>query len=509
MIRKLIIVLLFVPFASVYGQETDFDSMKAQMTDQSLPLVNITITDPTDVLNADDYIEGSIEIVDKQKRTDPDNESVSYLADFRIRGGSITGLDKKSLAVKLFEYSKKGKKKDKDVAVFGIRVENSWILDAMGYDKMRMRNRVCFDLWNEMSSIPYDTSKDGNPNENNPEKRNGTKGVFVEVFINGSYNGLYCMSDKIDRKLLNLTKYDDNDTEDDLEDDAVYGLLYQGHECEGDAGHLLSYDSNAWELEYPDDYSTNPNTWEPLKALIGFCSGNTSDEDFQAGYQSYFYPSNLIDYMIMTMAMNVIDNLYKNTFLSVPDITQGNCYLLTPWDMDGSLGRLEKGELNTMLCNVTRYNDRAPYDRLYGKNMDGFVDEVKKKWLELQTSTFSIKHVHDVLDAYATMFVSSGAWQREYNKWGSSSTVPLAENLSEELNYVKGWYESNFENLCNSWGWRGDVNGDNKVDMNDVNLLCDIILEKTTEEYTFYKADVNQDSFINAADIVEVIRLMK
>ena len=205
--------------------------------------------------------------------------------------------------------------------------------------------------------------------------------------------------------------------------------------------------------------------------------------------------------------MNVIDNLYKNTFLSVPDITQGNCYLLTPWDMDGSLGRLEKGELNNMLCNVTRYNDRAPYDRLYGKNMDGFVDEVKKKWLELQTSTFSIKHVHDVLDAYATMFVSSGAWQREYNKWGSSSTVPLAENLSEELNYVKGWYESNFENLCNSWGWRGDVNGDNKVDMNDVNLLCDIILDKTTE-YTFYKADVNQDGFINAADIVETINLM-
>ena len=207
--------------------------------------------------------------------------------------------------------------------------------------------------------------------------------------------------------------------------------------------------------------------------------------------------------------MNVIDNLYKNTFLSVPDITQGNCYLLTPWDMDGSLGRLEKGEINNILCNVTRYNDRAPYDRLYGKNMDGFVDEVKKKWLALQTTTFSIEHVHSVLDAYATMFVSSGAWEREYNKWNGINSIILSENLSEELNYVKGWYESNFENLCNSWGWRGDVNGDNKVDMNDVNLLCDIILEKTTEEYTFYKADVNQDSFINAADIVEVIRLMK
>ena len=504
MYRKLIIVLLFTPFVSIYGQGT-FASMKAQMTDESLPLVNLTYDESK--LNSNSYIEGEIEIVDKQMRTEEGKESVTYKADFKIRGGSITGLDKKSLAVKLFEYSKKGKKKDKDVAVFGIRVENSWILDAMGYDKMRMRNRVCFDLWNEMSSIPYDTSKDGNPNENNPEKRNGTKGVFVEVFINGSYNGLYCMSDKIDRKLLNLTKYDDNDTEDDLEDDAVHGLLYQGHECEGDAGHLLSYDNSAWELEYPDDYSANPNTWEPLKALIGFCSGNTSDEDFQVGYQSYFYPSNLIDYMIMTMAMNVIDNLYKNTFLSVPDIAMGHCYMLTPWDMDGSLGRLEKGELNNMLCNVTRYNDRAPYDRLYGKNMDGFVDEVKKKWLALQATTFSIEHVHSVLDAYATMFVSSGAWEREYNKWNGSNSIILSENLSEELNYVKGWYESHFKHLCNSWGWRGDVNGDHVVDINDVNLLCDIIMEKTTE-FEFMYADVNLDGSVNAADIVEAIRLM-
>ena len=307
MVKKFVLALLFLPFVSIYGQGT-FASMKAQMTDESLPLVNLTYDESK--LNSNSYIEGEIEIVDKQMRTEEGKESVTYKADFKIRGGSSADLDKKSLAVKLFEYSKKGKKKDKDVAVFGIRVENSWILDAMGYDKMRMRNRVCFDLWNEMSSIPYDTSKDGNPNENNPEKRNGTKGVFVEVFINGSYNGLYCMSDKIDRKLLNLTKYDDNDTEDDLEDDAVHGLLYQGHECEGDAGHLLSYDNtadtskkewNTWELEYPDNYPS-VKAWKPLKDLIdNLCSKNVSDDVFQQNYNDYFYTSNLVDYMVMTL----------------------------------------------------------------------------------------------------------------------------------------------------------------------------------------------------------------
>ena len=494
MIRSKILALLFLPCASVYAQQTDFDVLKEQMTDASMPLVNLTFDE--NELSQDNYINGEIEIVDKKKRTDPENEYVTSSAQFRIRGGSIANLDKKSFAVKLIDDGGE----DKDVAVFGIREENSWILDAMGYDMMRMRNRVCFDLWNEMSGTPYVTDYDN---------RNGTKGEFVEVFINGSYNGLYCMTDKIDRKLLDLKKYKKKGSE-------YHGLIYQGKEKKSSGSHLDQYDDteptnsktwNDWELEYPDDYPS-AKAWQPLKDLIdNLCSKDVSDDVFQQNYNDYFYTSNLVDYMVMTMALNVVDNLYKNTFLSVPEIVDGHRYLLTPWDMDGSLGRLQKGVLNDVFSVVTRYNEIPPYDRLYKDNMDGFVDEVKKKWLELQTTTFSIKHVHDVLDAYGTMFVSSGAWQREYNKWGGSVDVPLAENLSDELNYVKGWYERNFANLCNSWGWRGDVNGDNKVDMNDVNLLCDIILEKTTE-YTFYKADVNFDGVINAADIVETINLM-
>lgn len=486
MIRKLIVVLSFLPLVSIYGQGT-FASMKAQMTDQSLPLVNLTFNESN--LNSEDYIEGKIEIVDKQMRTEEGKESVTYKADLKIRGGSITSLDKKSFAVKLFKLNKNNEKKDVDAAIFGIREENSWILDAMGYDKMRMRNRVCFDLWNEMSKTPYDTDYDN---------RNGTEGQFVEVFVNGTYHGLYCMTDKIDRKLLGVEKYE-------KKTNTVHGLIYQGHEHEGHFSHLLSYDNSEWELEYPDDYSTDPNTWEPLKALIGFCSANTNDEDFLGNYTSYFYTSNLADYMVMTMALNVVDNLYKNTFLSIPDIALGHRYLLTPWDMDGSLGRTNKGVVNDV-CDVTRYNATAPYNRLYGQNMDNFADAVKKKWLELQTTTFSIEHVHSVLDAYVTKFVSTGAWGREYAKWGNAE-VSLTADLSEELAYVKEWYVNNFNKLCESWGRRGDVNGDQVVDINDVNLLCDIILEKTTD-YDFNIADVNLDGSINAADIVETINLI-
>lgn len=499
MFRKLIIILFFAPFTYIYGQRTDFSSMKAQMTDQSLPLVNLTYD--ADKLNKYNFIEGTIEIVDKQMRTESGKESVTYSADFRIRGASAAGLKKKSLAIKLFKI-KDGEKEDLDISIFGIRKENSWILDAMGFDRIRMRIRTCFDLWNEMSSTPYDT-KYGN--------RNGTKGEFVEVFVNGIYNGLYCMSDKIDRKLLDVTKY--NKKVDESE--AVHGLIYKGVKWESGI-RLLNYDSSAspnsttwcgWELEYPDDYPSY-YTWQPLKELIKFCASSTSDNDFRANYNDYFYTSNLVDYMVMTMALNVNDNLYKNTFLSVQDINNRHRYMISPWDMDDSFGGKYNGDRRDELSDVTRYNSTAPYNRLYRKNIDGFADQVKKRWLALQNTVFSIEHVHSALDAYAAKFVSSGAWQREYKKWNGANSIPLTEDLSSELSYVKDWYVRNFTNLCNKWGWRGDVNGDNKVDMNDVNLLSDIIMEKTTD-YEFYKADVNGDTFINATDIVEVISSIK
>ena len=167
--KKGLISLIFLSVTTLlYGQKTDFANLKSKMTSKSLPLVNLTYDETK--LNTDNFIEGKIEIVDLLKRTEG-KKNVSYRAKFRIRGASAGGLNKKSFAVKLIDENSK----DLDASIFGIRPENSWILDGMGFDRIRMRNRVCFDLWNEMSRTPYSTKYDN---------RNGTKGVFVEVFVN-------------------------------------------------------------------------------------------------------------------------------------------------------------------------------------------------------------------------------------------------------------------------------------------------------------------------------------
>ena len=56
-------------------------------------------------------------------------------------------------------------------------------------------------------------------------------------------------------------------------------------------------------------------------------------------------------------------------------------------------------------------------------------------------------------------------------------------------------------------GLKGDVNGDNKVDVADVNIIIDIILEKVSKD-EYPAADVNGDGKVDVADVNSVIDII-
>ena len=127
------------------------------------------------------------------------------------------------------------------------------------------------------------------------------------------------------------------------------------------------------------------------------------------------------------------------------DITKGHQYLLTPWDMDQSLGGLYNGDYNETLATINRYNNIAPYNRLVVQDIDSFRDLEADKWMSYYTTLFSCESFYQRLDKYAGQFVASGAWEREYEKW-NGNPVPLKESIADELEYVKEWYRENYEN---------------------------------------------------------------
>ena len=429
--KKTILLFIIFSFSLVTSAlaKSQWETAISEYNEYSLPLVNVEVD--VSGLKKESYIPGHITIVDAEMRTEG-RLMASFDCKLRYRGASSLKYEKKSFAIKLLDSDGE----NLDANVFGIRKENDWILDAMAIDRIRMRNRVCFDIWNEISKTPYKTDFDN---------RNGTLGQFVEVYLNGEYHGLYCMTDKIDRKLLGLKKAKEQS------DGSVYvrGVLYKG-EAWTDATGMSGYDTsesfdeeswNGWELQYPDDYPCY-DAWKPLMNLIDLC--NTRNAFFKLHYRQHFYYDNLVDYALFIMGLNIIDNNVKNTHFSCPDINVNETFLITPWDLDCSLGGLYEGSHFDEYVKITNLTGNYLFYQMYMYNVDNFRESMKERWQELSLGIMSPNSFNSRLDAYAKRFKESGAWQREYDKW-NNNPVPL--DLDEELEYVKKWYVNNIAAL--------------------------------------------------------------
>lgn len=432
--KSLIATALCLCSFTANAQEATFESLKAQLNDKSLPLINLTVE--IDKVSKPEYTNATIEIADPQKRTDSENVTTTFACKVKYRGSSSLQYDKKSFGVKLL--NDKGKSLDADM--FGIRNSDAWILNAMAIDRLRMRDRVNFDVWNEMSATPYSTDY---------AQRNGTDGLFVELFINGKYHGLYCFTDKIDRKLLNLKKLDKDSDGNPI----VKGVMYKGDRWSA-ATHLNGYNSenmyksewNGWELEYPDE-APCPDAYTPLKDFIDYCTTST-DEEFKDGIDKNFYWQNFVDYHTFQLAEGLGDNLMKNTFLSIVNTKKGHCVMVTPWDLDCSLGGYWDGSYQDSVATIDPALTVGLFRRLWNGNVNNYKTAVAERWRELHESTLSEDVFNARIDAYAEAFTESGAWQREYDKW-NGNPVELQKDITKEAAYVKDWYRRNCDNLAN------------------------------------------------------------
>ena len=382
-------------------------------------------------------INGSTYVMGKFRMQDPDNSLVdtTFTAEVKVRGATAQRYPKKPYNVKL----RQADGSDQDANLLGLRNTHTWVLDAMYVDRIRMRNRVCFDTWNEMDTVPYAT---------NYNQRNGTVGRFVEVFVNGEYQGLYCFTDKVNRKLLNLTKVDYGL---DSTEVTPRGLLYKGKQW-GDDTYLYTYPAGSisttttwgnWELEYPDDYPSAA-AWTPLRSLINY--GKMSEARFVANFEQNYYFGNLLNYVMLQLAYNLEDNGMKNMYVSTKNIQKaGRRMLFTVWDMDSSLGGKWDGQHNDIVADTTYVTRVYPLSRLFSHNSLGFRDSLRLKWHDLRETTLSPERLSERLEAYASLFETSGAWAREYNLWGAS--CDLTADLREEIQYVNEWYARNITYL--------------------------------------------------------------
>lgn len=405
----------------------------AALNEQSIPLINLSIEGGVLATLTTDKNEeaGTLTVAEWGQ---PSGE---YKCLAKYRGQASMGQEKKSLGVKLIDDNGE----DLDAVLLGIRQElkgdNSWILDAMAVEGMRMRNRLCMDLWNDMSRLPYETKSGG---------RSGSQGRYVELYLDGNYRGLYCLSDKVDRKLLGLDKEKEG---------VVKGALYKAEYW--DSSNCLAdtvLQGEHWDLQYPKNRSDE--AFAPLFSLINYASEayrflDATSEEVKAWaqeFENHFYLDNVVDYAVFLTLTAGYDQLRHNFMLSVQNATKSVRFVISPWDCDLTLAASYWHPDNSPHYDIQKdLLSTAPFNMLYYHNVLGFRDKFWSRIGEL-TATGALFDPEVMMERMQTMrnpLVTCGAWQREYETWKDKGTNQLiwthmltdGSDLTRVANYIR------------------------------------------------------------------------
>lgn len=379
-----------------------------------MPIVMLTANDEI----GDNDISAKFDLINPDYQAQHSKLEIASNINIAIRGGTSRDYPKKNYKVHLVDQANN----DADVSLLGLRTDNSWILDAMYIDQSRMRNRLCTDLWNTFNNVPYINQE--------PTALNGTRGYMTEVFLNGKYHGIYCLTEKLDRKQLKIEKQ--------------YGHMYKADFWTDETAFqgVSAFDNNSstwagWELEYPDLGDTPAPDWSYLYNEINFIAKAT-DADFSQQITSKVDINNLVDYFIFINMLDAADNENKNTFFSVYDTRNANYFFYSPWDLDGTMGRNAAG--SPKANEIIGPDNNNLFQRLMDLNVANFKGLVKSRWRQLKSNKLSKSTVAARIEVYRKLLNNTNAFTRERQVWNN-----ITQDINTEANYMTNWYGGQYD----------------------------------------------------------------
>ena len=434
----------------------------------------------------------------------PDNvSSQPMLARIKHRGATtnMPGRHKRNYHLKFINPDSS----KMDRTFFGLRNDNSWLLDAGQVDLLRIRNRVATELWLDMCRKPYYADRE-------PQALLGVRGDYIEVFLNGKYQGFYALTEAMDRKQLKLAKYDEkNHTQ--------HGMLWKTKQATDVAlmRRYQDYDNNqpTWqgiEVKYPDPDDVMPTDYEPLAHAIKFVM-NSSPQEFIDHACEYFDLPVIMDYWIMINTLLAVDNGAKNIYWMTYDQATDIRLKLAAWDLDCTVGQ---NWINTPPHNSDIVGPERQLNffnnlllRLHERNPDNYCIKTVERYRQLRQGILSTDSIYQRYHNRIEWLKGCGALDRETRRWSGDSDLSGCQlDFDAELAYVRQWLDIHLNKLDNT-RFRpyvhGDINRDGNVDIGDINSLINKILHQ--DRPTWYE-DLSHDFTYDIADINLLINIM-
>ena len=362
-----------------------------------------------------------------------------------IRGSSSQFFPKKSYGFETWDTNNE----DMDYPLLGFPEEEDWIFYGPFSDKTLIRNKLIYDLSNQIG-------------------RYASKTKFCELTINNNYMGIYVFMEKLkrDKNRINIKKLKNSDLD---SINITGGYIIKIDKSDDENGEQVYNDNNAFKSKYGFTSSNSKSIWfnyeypkieeihPDQKIYIQSYLNNFEDtlygtefKDSINGYQKFIDIESFIDFFILNELSNNVDGYRLSTYLYKE--REGKLKIGPIWDFNLSFG-------NANYCNGGRFdswsykfNEECPddfwlvpfwWDRLLEDKL--FVNKLKDRWNDLRNNVLSDGNILQLIQNYVAILKNeSGAVYRNYTKWIVLGVYIWPNNyvgnsFEAEIEYLKKW----------------------------------------------------------------------
>lgn len=453
-----------------YRPTPEWFSPPLQFTSSNLPIVQID-TDGRTIPN--DYrLPMQMHI-----RQNPDGRtSLSSDIDFsgrvniEIRGSSSSNFEKKSYGFETQDSTGA----NLNVKLLGMPRENDWILYGPYSDKSLLRNAITFHIARAFGQYASRTQ-------------------FCELLINGEYQGLYLLMEKIKRD-------DDRVDIDTLEpdeitgDDLTGGYIIKVDKEEGNYRgwrSLASGSSIFFQYVYPKPDEIVPEQEDYIQHYLADFERALLGKDYQdpnLGYARFIDMLSFVDAFIINELTKDIDGYRFSTFMYKDK--NGPLTMGPIWDYNLGYGNVDYGGEGAMNTDGWIYNTGGARMWWWTRMMrdPAFKNALGERWQELRNGPLHWDTINAVLDSMIDL--TTEARVRNFQRWPILGVYVwpnyfVGETYEEEIDFLKNW-------IYNRLVWMDD----NMPEPVDVTVNQD---ERLTSKITVYPNPFNQSTTLIVA----------
>ena len=361
------------------------------------------------------------------------------------RGSSSQLFDKKSYGFETWDEENE----DMDYPLLGFPEEEDWIFYGPYSDKTLIRNKLIYDLSNQIG-------------------RYASRTKFCELTINNQYMGVYVFMEKLkrDKNRIAIKKLEN----DDLDSINISGgYIIKIDKSDDENGEQVYNDFNAFISNYKPNYATYQSIWfnyeypkpkdihNEQKQYINSYFDNFEKalsginfKDSLSGYRKYIDVESFIDFFILNELSNNLDGYRLSTYLHK---NRNEKLKIGPiWDFNLSFGNGnycngDKYDTWTYKFNETCSDDFWLIPFWWEKLLEDpyFVNKLKERWNELRKKELSDENIFQMIQNYISILKNeSGAVYRNYSKWNVIGKYLWPNNhvgnsYESEIDYLIKW----------------------------------------------------------------------